>query len=87
MAEAEFAGEEIKEFPRIHVLPRFALLDAKLAEFPKDFLMRDGPRNGRNRKSNDKQRQQLQRHSHGILNARQTARCQVLARRWPPTRR
>jgi hypothetical protein len=55
VAETVFASEEIKEFALEDESAGFAVRDAEVMEFPNDFFMRDGPRNGCNGKGDDKQ--------------------------------
>jgi hypothetical protein len=64
VAETIFAGEEVKEFALEDESARFAVRDAEVMEFPNDFFVRDGPRNGCNRKGDNKQIQNLQRYIH-----------------------
>lgn len=55
VAEAVFAGKQIKEFPLIDIAARFAPGHAVIAELSNDLFVGDGPRNRRNRKRQDKQ--------------------------------
>jgi hypothetical protein len=59
MAEAILAGKQIEKFALVDAPARFALPEAIIAEFPDDFLMRDGPRYGSDGEGNDKQIQHL----------------------------
>lgn len=44
MAEAILTGEQVEEFSLIEKLALLAFILAEIARFPKDFLMRNGPR-------------------------------------------
>jgi hypothetical protein len=59
MAETVFAGKQIEEFALVDASARLALASAIVAEFADEFLMCDGPRNGRNGKRQYKQIQYL----------------------------
>jgi hypothetical protein len=44
MTEAILTGEQVEEFPLIEALAVPALILAEIAGFPKNFLVRNGPR-------------------------------------------
>ena len=48
MAEAVFAGEQIKKLAFINGAAGFAVTHAPVASFPENFLVGDGPGDGRN---------------------------------------
>lgn len=56
VAEAVFASEQVEKFAFEDETAGLAVRDAEFMEFAYDFFMRDGPRNGCNGESDDKQR-------------------------------
>lgn len=67
MAEAVFAGEEVKEFAGDEAAAVLALVFAPVAGLAEEFFMSDGPGDARDGEREDKEIGELtlQRHEHG----------------------
>jgi hypothetical protein len=64
VAEAILTSKEIKEFALVDAPTGFTFAQADVAQFPDNFLMRNGPCNRCDGKRNDKQRKYLERDVH-----------------------